>query len=66
VNILLNGKPREVAAGTTIAMLLSDLGVTERHVAVEVNAELVPRARHAEHELRENDRLEVVTLVGGG
>jgi sulfur carrier protein len=47
-------------------MLLAELGVTERHVAVEVNLELVPRGRHAAHELREADRLEVVTLVGGG
>jgi sulfur carrier protein len=37
-----------------------------RHVAVEVNLELVPRARHREFRLREADRLEVVTLVGGG
>ncbi len=66
VNVLVNGDPREVAAGTTIAMLLAELGVTERHVAVEVNLERVPRARHAAHELREADRLEVVTLVGGG
>jgi sulfur carrier protein len=35
-------------------------------VAVEVNLQLVPRARHAEQQLREADRLEVVTLVGGG
>jgi len=35
-------------------------------VAVEVNLELVPRQRHAEHRLAEGDRLEIVTLVGGG
>jgi sulfur carrier protein len=42
------------------------LEILPKHVAVEVNLELVPRARHAEHRLREKDRLEVVTLVGGG
>ena len=36
------------------------------YVAVEVNLELVPRRRHAEHVLRDGDRVEVVTLVGGG
>lgn len=66
VNVIVNGASREIAEGTTIAMLLAELGVPERHVAVEVNLELVPRARHAAHELREADRLEVVTLVGGG
>ena len=66
MNILVNGKRREVPEGITIAALLSKLEITERHVAVEVNLELVPRARHGVHSLREEDRLEVVTLVGGG
>ena len=46
--------------------LLRELDVTQPHVAVEVNLEVVPRARHAETMLRDGDRLEVVTLVGGG
>jgi sulfur carrier protein len=66
VNIFVNGVPREVPDSATIAALLAQLEVTERHVAVEVNLELVPRARHGEHRLCEGDRLEVVTLVGGG
>lgn len=66
VNILVNGQPHDVPDGTTIAQLLVILEVTERHVAVEVNLQLVPRAHHAEHQLRPGDRLEVVTLVGGG
>ena len=66
MNILLNGTPRDVSEGTTIAQLLRELDMAARHVAVEVNLELVPRARHAEHQLRPSDRLEVVTLVGGG
>ncbi len=66
MNILVNGAQHDVPERTTIAALLAQLELTARHVAVEVNLELVPRARHGEHELREADRLEVVTLVGGG
>ena len=66
VNVFVNGVPRTLPAGSTIAALLTELEVTERHVAVEVNLELVPRAHHADYKLRESDRLEVVTLVGGG
>ena len=66
MNILVNGKPREVPEGTTISALLGELELASRQVAVEVNLELVPRARHAEHRLRDDDHLEVVTLVGGG
>ena len=36
------------------------------HVAVELNLEVVPRAQHGATVLREGDKLEVVTLVGGG
>jgi sulfur carrier protein len=66
VQITVNGKPREVSAGTTIAALLADLELPPPQVAVEVNLELIPRGRHAEHRLAAGDRLEVVTLVGGG
>lgn len=66
MKIHVNGEPREVAAGSTLAGLLSELGVAQPHVAVELNLEVVPRAQHAETELRDGDRLEVVTLVGGG
>ena len=66
MNIFVNGTPREVSEGTTITQLLRTLELDERQVAVEVNLELVPRARHAAHALTESDRLEVVTLVGGG
>jgi sulfur carrier protein len=66
MRINVNGEPREVADGTTVAALLRELDVTQPHVAVEVNLEVVPRTRHAETPLRDGDRLEVVTLVGGG
>ena len=66
VEIIFNGEPREIADGTTIAGLLAELELPSRQVAVEVNLQLVPRARHGEHQLHPGDRLEVVTLVGGG
>jgi sulfur carrier protein len=66
MRISVNGESSELPAGTTLAELLAELGLEARHVAVEVNLELVPRAAHAEHRLADGDRLEVVTLVGGG
>jgi sulfur carrier protein len=66
MNIHVNGQRREIAAGSTIARLLGELGVTPPHVAVEVNLEVVPRAEHGDTILNDGDRVEVVTLVGGG
>ncbi len=66
MQVTVNGQPRDLPAGATIAELLQSLQLSPRQVAVEVNLELVPRGRHAEHRLQDGDRLEVVTLVGGG
>jgi len=66
VQVTVNGEPRELSAGTTIADLLAELGVRPRHCAVELNLELIPRSLHAARALASGDRVEVVTLVGGG
>ncbi len=66
MQIQVNGKQREVEAKVSIAELLKQMELDPRYLAVERNLELVPRAEHAETPLAEGDRLEVVTLVGGG
>ena len=66
VPITLNGEPRDVPAGTTVAALLETLAVPARGSAVERNRELVPRRDHAGTPLAAGDRVEIVTLVGGG
>ena len=66
MHIFFNGQLREVAEGTTVAELLKQLELEPRYVAVEVNLDLVPRERHHDFVLHADDRLEVVTLVGGG
>jgi sulfur carrier protein len=66
MQIYFNGQPRDVPEGITVAQLLAQLDLEPRYVAVEVNLDLVPRDRHPTFVLQANDRLEVVTLVGGG
>jgi sulfur carrier protein len=63
---IVNGQPRQLVDGMTVAALIDDLKLTGRPVAVEVNLDLVPRQQHVEHVLHEGDRVEIVTLVGGG
>jgi sulfur carrier protein len=66
VKVWVNGEPREFEEGTTLSGLLTELALSGPGVAVEVNAEVVRRARHAEHRLTAGDRIEIVTFVGGG
>lgn len=66
MRIQLNGEPRDVDGGITIAGLIAELELRPEFVAVERNGELVRRADHATCRLEEGDAIEVVTLVGGG
>ncbi len=66
IELEVNGKPRVVAEGATVAALLAELALAPPLVAVEVNRTLVPRAAHADRRLSGGDRVEIVTLVGGG
>jgi thiazole synthase len=66
LHLTINGEPKDVPEPLTVADLLVRLGLDPRKVAVEVNEAVVPALRHAEHHLGAGDRVEVVTLVGGG
>lgn len=66
ITITLNGDDREIPGDLTLAALLEQLEVNRQQVAVEVNSELVPREQHRDCQIRAGDRLEIVTLVGGG
>ena len=61
-----NGEPHGVAAGATARDVVAALGMEGRPLAVEVNERVVPRAGLAGCMLAAGDRLEIVTLVGGG
>jgi thiamine biosynthesis protein ThiS len=70
MKLTLNGAEREFetpADGKThVAWLVAELGLRPEIVAIEVNAQLVPRATYADVTLSEGDQVECVTLVGGG
>jgi sulfur carrier protein len=66
VEIHVNGTPRAVDPGTTVAGLVAVLGLCREHVAVELNRQIVPRAEHDGTVLHPADKVEIVTFVGGG
>jgi sulfur carrier protein len=66
MQIIVNGNPTELAEGSSMAALIQGLGLAGQRLAVEVNEELVPRSRFAEHRLAPGDRVEIIHAVGGG
>ncbi len=65
-NITLNDAARAVAVGMTVEGLLAELKLQPRFLAVELNRRVIPRGDHATTLLSDGDRVEIVTLVGGG
>jgi thiamine biosynthesis protein ThiS len=66
VQVIVNGDAQTLSDGATVAGLLVQHDLIPQRVAVEVNEQLVRRAEYAQTPLREGDRVEIVTLVGGG
>ena len=66
MRIQLNGESFELPDGSTVAALLSQLQLSGRRIAVELNLDIVPRSQHAETALSEGDQVEVVHAIGGG
>ena len=66
MHIQVNGTPTEVTPAFTAQQLVEWLELAGKRVALEVNGEILPRSRYAEHALRDGDRIEIVHAIGGG
>ena len=68
-SITLNGLERtleDLGQRPTVADLVAALGLRTDRVALERNAEILPRAEWAQTPLEADDKIELVHLVGGG
>jgi len=66
VQVKLNGEPRELPDGATIAEAVIELTAAATGVAAAVNGDVVPRGSWTVTFLRDGDQVEVVTAVQGG
>ena len=68
MRVLLNGEPRDLEDGATVAVAVGASGAPEsrRGVAVAVEGEVVPRGEWDGKPLREGQRVEVLQAVQGG
>jgi len=68
LTVTVNGEPRDVAPGATVADVLDALGVDpeRRGIAVALDAEVVPRGAWDATAVAEGARLEVLTAIQGG
>jgi len=65
-SITLNGDPYPLDADLRLTALLERLNMRRTRVAVEINHQIVPRARYDETIVRAGDHVEIINFVGGG
>jgi len=66
MEIQLNGEQRQVAQSITVAQLLAEMDYSGKRLAVEINAQIVPRSTFHQHQLHAGDLVEIVQAIGGG
>jgi thiamine biosynthesis protein ThiS len=66
ISVSVNGEPRSIADGSTIAAMLEAIGLDPKKVAVEHNREVVPRSTLGDVLVNDGDSFEIVHFVGGG
>lgn len=64
--LIINGQQNEYAGPVTVEQVLKDLGTVPERVAVMVNDRIIPRAARGELHMKDQDRIEILTFVGGG
>ena len=66
MNIAINGENRTFNASINLKQLISELGLENKRLAIEINQSIVPRSEYESYHLKDNDRLEIVQAIVGG
>jgi sulfur carrier protein len=66
ITLSLNGETRTCLSQTPLPDVLQELGFNLRLIAVEYNGEILHRQFWSDTKIQQGDRIEVVTIVGGG
>jgi sulfur carrier protein len=66
MNILINGKKFFAETDFTISEFLKKNNISENNIVVEINKEIITKNLWGKHKLNNNDKVEIITAVGGG
>ena len=65
IKIQLNGTIEQIKS-TNLEIILNTFAPKDRPFAVEINGEIVPSAKFSDYSIQENDKIEIISAVGGG
>jgi thiamine biosynthesis protein ThiS len=66
IKIKVNGKLKAVNRNINLSILIKNLKIQLKKVAIEMNGEIVDKKKLNRIILKNNDRIEIVHFIGGG
>ena len=66
IQIYINGKKKDINVNDNLNNILEDFSIKNKLVAIELNREVVPKSKYKTKRISQNDRIEILELIGGG
>lgn len=66
MNIFINGKVSEVKKNINIQDILKMNNISDENIVVEINRTIISKMYWGDTRIEENDKIEIITAVGGG
>ena len=66
IQIYINGKKKNININDNLNNILEDFSIKNKLVAIELNEEVVPKSKYKTKRISQNDRIEILELIGGG
>ena len=66
MKIIVNGEKISLPKNSNIEDLILHLGYQNQRIAIEINESIIPKSGYSYALLKELDRIEVISAVGGG
>ena len=66
MKIFLNGQEINIDNNVNAYQLLSEMGYQDRRIALEINCEVIPKSEYSNKIIVENDKVEIISAIGGG
>ena len=66
IQIYINGKKKIINVNYNLINILEDFSLQNKLIAIELNKEVVPKSKYKTKRINQNDRIEILELIGGG
>ena len=66
IQIYINEKKKNINVNDNLNNILEDFSIKNKLVAIELNEEVVPKSKYKTKRISQNDRIEILELIGGG